>query len=375
MSDIISIPTTSISSDGVVYYHISIKLPLRSFNITKRYSEFIDLVDKLCYDLGISTQDFPYQLPPKTNFFTSSKSQSTINDRKLKFNQFLNSLIRDKDLQNNSIVHNFLQLPINFQFTDQLFRSVDDEKSLSERDMIIDDESLINQFKWLEILRLFKFNINELSKKFRDDNSINLKISTRDKVNKLIKPNLKKLNSRLSTLLKSRDIDSNEFNRRVLLFKEVENDLSNLQDNLLSHNSMTNSNSNSYSNNYTLSGITNQRKDLLNGNSQNGVNGNNNGRRVFGKSSPPNKSSSPNETNDTMSLGNQGLLQQQQQVHNLQDQELEQLRKIVARQRQLGETINTEVQEQNQLLDMFADEVDHTSDKVRLARKKARNVV
>lgn len=350
MSDIISITNTSTSSDGKVYYHIALKLPLRSFTITKRYSEFDELVNKLCIDLGISNQDFPYVLPPKTGIlsFTSSKSESIKNDRKIKLSQFLNSLIRDKDLQNNSIVHNFLQLPINFTFTDTLFRSDSDEKSGHERDLIIDDESLITNFKWLEILRFFKFTISELSKNY--DYSVQRKITTRDKVNKLIKPNLSKLSHRLNTLHKSRDIDTNEYNRRIVLLKDVENELSNLQDNLLSQN------------NYTSSQNFDSKRDLLNGA--------NPSKRVFGKSD-----FTPRETNDTMALGNKELLQQQQQIHKIQDQEVESLRKIVARQRQLGETINLEVLEQNQLLDMFAEEVDQTTDKVRSARNKARNIV
>lgn len=351
MSDIISISNASTSSDGKVYYHISLKLPLRSFTITKRYSEFDDLVNKLCIDLGINNQDFPYVLPPKTGVFsfTSSKSQAIINDRKQKLSQFLNSLIRDKDLQNNSIVHNFLQLPTNFTFTDTLFRSTSDEKAGYERDLIIDDESLVNHFKWLEILRLFKYTINEMSKNY--DHSIQLKITTRDKVNKLIKPNLSKLLHRLTTLHKQREIDSNEYNRRLVLLKEVENELSSLQDNLLSQSSYTSS-----KNPDSLG----SKHDLLNGATQS--------KRIFGKSD------TPRETNDTIALGNKELLQYQQQIHKEQDQEIESLRKIVARQRQLGESINTEVQEQNQLLDMFADEVDQSTDKLKYARNKARNI-
>ncbi|ODV67859.1 hypothetical protein HYPBUDRAFT_108721 [Hyphopichia burtonii NRRL Y-1933] len=328
MADVISIPDTSILSDGVVYYHVSLKLPLRSFTITKRYSEFDELVNQLSSDLGINTSDFPYQLPPKSSIFTSSRNENVINDRKEKLSIFLNSLIRDRDLQNNSFVHNFLQLPLNFKFNDQIFRTSSNGNANNERDLIIDDKSIshINQFKWLELLRLFKYTINEYSKNY--DDSINSKIATRDKVNKLIKPNLSKLRLSLSKLIQNNSISNNECQRRSLLLREVENDLSNLQDKLLSHNSV----------------IGNPRNI-------------------------------PQETNDTISLNNNDLLQQQQQVHKNQDQEVEQLRKIIARQRQLGESINNEVSEQNSMLDSFADQVDFSSDKIRMARKKARGIL
>lgn len=341
MSEIITIPKTSTSSDGVVYYHISIKLPLRSFTITKRYSEFDELVTKLCSDLGIDHQDFPYPLPPKTGLFLLSKSDAIKRERKVKLSQFLNSVIRDNDLQNNRVVHNFLQLPINFKFTSTFFRasSTDDQA-----DLIITDEDAIDQCKWLEILRLFKFTIGELTRNY--DHLVPLKISTRDKVNKLIKPNLNKLAHRLEVLAKKREIDSAEHTRRRLLLEQVENSLLNLQDSLLA------------TSNYTAKPIPDRNELLASAG----------GRRVLG-------GKAPRETNDTIGLSNKELLQQQVQVHKAQDLEVEQLRKIIARQRQLGESINTEVQEQSQLLDMFAEEVDNASEKLRHARQKARNII
>lgn len=360
MADVISIPDTSILSDGVVYYHVSLKLPLRSFTITKRYSEFDELVNQLSSDLGINTSDFPYQLPPKSSIFTSSRNENVINDRKEKLSIFLNSLIRDRDLQNNSFVHNFLQLPLNFKFNDQIFRTSSNGNANNERDLIIDDKSInhINQFKWLELLRLFKYTINEYSKNY--DDSINSKIATRDKVNKLIKPNLSKLRSSLSKLIQNNSISNNEFQRRSLLLREVENDLSNLQDKLLSHNSYI---------------ATSNRNELLGSNGYKNIPGSFDSNNKFNKRVIGNPRNIPQETNDTLSLNNNDLLQQQQQIHRNQDQEVEQLRKIIARQRQLGESINNEVSEQNSMLDSFADQVDFSSDKIRMARKKARGIL
>ena len=81
------------------------------------------------------------------------------------------------------------------------------------------------------------------------------------------------------------------------------------------------------------------------------------------------------ETNDTLPLNNQELLQQQIQIHKNQDQELYELRKLIQRQRELGELINTEVEEHNELLDGFEHEVENAAAKVKSARLRARKIL
>lgn len=68
-------------------------------------------------------------------------------------------------------------------------------------------------------------------------------------------------------------------------------------------------------------------------------------KRVLGSGS-----TSVKETAETLPLDNRELLQHQIQIHKDQDKELEQLRVMIARQRQIGELINTEVEEQNAML-------------------------
>ena len=64
------------------------------------------------------------------------------------------------------------------------------------------------------------------------------------------------------------------------------------------------------------------------------------------------------ETPETLPL-NKELLQHQVQIHQNQDKELDQLRVLIARQKQIGELINAEVEEQNEMLDRFNEEVDY----------------
>lgn len=64
------------------------------------------------------------------------------------------------------------------------------------------------------------------------------------------------------------------------------------------------------------------------------------------------------ETERTRELDNKGVLQLQRETMEDQDMGLEELRKIVARQRELGVAINGELQVQNDLLRLADEDVD-----------------
>ncbi|KAK6454140.1 Phox homologous domain-containing protein [Scheffersomyces xylosifermentans] len=325
MTEVISIPTTS-NHSGVIYYHIMVQLPLRSLSVQRRYSEFEDLLNNLSKDLGISPKDFPYYLPAKRVNWFKTNTDSIVEERKSELTKFLNSLIREPSIQNNDVLHKFLQLPVNFTFNNALFHSNINGKS-NEASLAIDYNS-IDESNWLEIFRVLKSSIQDALISAKSNPNIGVKIQTRDKINKIYQPAFVNLLKSLNSDLK-KNLASDEFSRRQVLLKEVQ---SNLQ-NLLSDRSSPGSTS----------------------------------KRVLG--------GPPQETKDTIGLDNKDLLQRQVQIHQQQDQELEQLRLIVARQRQIGEMINAEVEEQNELLDQFNEEVESTSNKLSSARRKARNLL
>jgi regulator of vacuolar morphogenesis len=64
------------------------------------------------------------------------------------------------------------------------------------------------------------------------------------------------------------------------------------------------------------------------------------------------------ETNRTRELDNQGVLQLQQQIMQEQDQDVEDLHKVVRRMRELGVAINEELEEQKPLLEILDQDVD-----------------
>lgn len=64
------------------------------------------------------------------------------------------------------------------------------------------------------------------------------------------------------------------------------------------------------------------------------------------------------ETDQTRELDNEGVLQLQKQIMQDQDLNVDELRKIVARQKELGTAINEELQVQNEMLRMVDEDAD-----------------
>lgn len=337
MAKVITINDTTITN-GTTYYQINIKIPLRSLTTIRRYSEFDELARSLCNTLGIDISDFPYKLPPKSSYFTKN-SASTIEERKGSLEDFLNLLVNDREIRNLAPLHDFLQLPVKFKFTSNLLNN----KSDTITDLVIADISDIDPLKWLEYSRLFRSHINKLIEKFNLESNVSAKHDIRNKVLNIVKPNLIKLKTRLVQLYNASTINETEYQRRLLLLKELEHE--------------TNAMVLVIGPQATIPGSFEQ-SDIKKGGS---------GRRVLGFQ--------PVETEKTIPLNNQELLQQQIQIHEDQDQELNELRKIIARQKQIGMTINQEVEEQNELLDSLNEQVDSTTNKLRSARNKARNVI
>lgn len=334
---IASIPKTSLEND-VTYYHINIKIPLRSITTLKRFSDFYTLVNSLCSSLKINFEDFPYELPPKklgSRWFSRGANSPLVQERTLALTSFLNNIIQDRELQNEPLVHDFLKLPLNFKFTEAVTKPKSNSDGLSELILPSDLKLAIN---WQEYPRKFKYHLGELSSEADRADNISKKLEIRAKVTKVIKPNLLKLEEAIG----ANSVDELEVKRRNIILSDISSQL----DSLLKKLDINNSTS------------ANSTKD------RNGLFGN---RRVFGGSTEQ-----AIETNETLPLNNQELLQQQIQVQKNQDHEIEELRKIIRRQRQIGETIIDEVGQQNDLLDELSNEVDKTSDKLRTAKVKAR---
>lgn len=322
-----------LEENGTTYYEVNIKLPLRSITVHKRYTDFVLLANALSKELGLSASDFPYLLPGKLSFFASKKTIAE--QRKSQLCSFLLNVVKDRDLQNRVVVHRFLQLPQNFKFTRDLFEESSDTQKNDEKFLIDDSETLIDKDQWLSYFRIVKSNVSKLDK----NTAVTAQAESRVKIQNYIRPNVERLASSLTHLYKSGAIDKAELNSRTTRLTQLQNDIESVLANK----------------DEVARASTRDIRPVG---------------RVFGK--PDNGVAK--ETNDTIGLNNQELLLQQQQIHQQQDQEVEQLRKIIARQRQIGQAIHSEVEEQNEMLDRFSEEVDYSADKLQNARNRAKRI-
>ncbi|KAK8117411.1 uncharacterized protein PG998_005692 [Apiospora kogelbergensis] len=80
------------------------------------------------------------------------------------------------------------------------------------------------------------------------------------------------------------------------------------------------------------------------------------------------------ETDRTRELDNQGVVQLQRQMIHEQDQDVESLTKIVQRQREMAEEINSEVTRQNEMLEALDDDVSRLDKKTNIAKKRVKNL-
>lgn len=80
------------------------------------------------------------------------------------------------------------------------------------------------------------------------------------------------------------------------------------------------------------------------------------------------------ETERTRELGNTGVLQLQRTQMREQDEDVEELAKIIRRQREMGMAIKTEVEVQNEMLDQMDRDTDRLGAKMQVANKKARKL-
>ncbi|KAK5243066.1 hypothetical protein LTR40_012589, partial [Exophiala xenobiotica] len=76
------------------------------------------------------------------------------------------------------------------------------------------------------------------------------------------------------------------------------------------------------------------------------------------------------ETAETRELDNQGVLQLQKQKMADQDLDVDELRKIVQRQKELGIAINQELEVQNEMLRMVDEDVDRVQGKINIAKRR-----
>jgi len=351
----ISIPNTAVSGTAKPHtiYNISLRLPLRSFVVQKRYSDFLSLHNGLTDQVGGPP---PVELPPKSWFSRTVSNPELTEDRRKGLENYLRTIneIDDSRWRTTSVWRTFLNLPSSFA-----------DKTSSKGGAFYSVLSspgaggapITDPVVWLDCHRDLKTQLHDarLNLTNRDQASTPQKQHEASAAAKscLVKAGtmITALEDGLDKIQKVADggrggqqLGDGEIRRRKDLIASARKDRDGLE-NLL--NAMMNKSKLDS----TVASIQ-DKQNLL------GPNLKPSG-RVLGR-----------ETTETRELDNHGILQLQRQKMADQDQGVEELRKIVQRQKELGIAIHQELEVQNEMLRMVDEDADRVQNKVGIAKKR-----
>ncbi len=331
----VSIPTTTSVNDYLLYnLEIQVtKTMSDTYKVSKRYSDFVEFKKSLETSLNSS---IPYTLPSKyTNFYKSS--EKIIDERKLGLTDFLSGILNDINLRSHDVVLNFLNLP-RTTFVELA------EDNLTKRNNFLNsstEEEIDSSSKWLDNIRDVKSLLQDVrSKMFTNANIIGCK--------KSLDSSKHRIDHLKSYLSQTQELGHGEINRRKDLLNQLIRDYEELSS-LFTGLSLTTINKTPLN---TNKNTQRQQDEQFRSTST---------RRTLGK---------PKETHITQTMDNKQLLQQQQLTLSKQDQDLDGLRSIIQRQRQIGTAINEELGIQNDLLNGLRDQVDQSEQKIAVAKRK-----
>jgi len=360
----ITIPTTTLveASKPYTLYNIIIRLPLRSFEVQKRYSDFENFNDNLVKQVGAQP---PVNLPGKSWFSNTNSNPTLREERRQRLEQYLQAINENPDSRwrNSSVWRAFLNLPsAAFGKRDdkatQLHKAVTDPGTSLGSSSTITDPVL-----WLDYHREVKQMLHDarLNLTRRDQATTPLK---QHEASALAKSSLVKAGSMIVALedglkhLNNRsesgpgwgsgvgNLGEGELRRRkdlVANAKKEKDALENLHSAMLTKSKLD----------QTVAAIS-DKDALIAGSKAVTTTG-----RVLGK-----------ETNKTRSLDNQGVLQLQKQIVQDQDLNLEELRKVITRQKELGIAINEELEIQSELLDLADEDVERLQKKMDVGKRR-----
>ena len=351
----ISIPSTTISSTSKPYtiYQISLRLPLRSFTVSKRYSDFLTLHQGLSDQVGSPP---PASLPAKSWFSRTVSNPELTEDRRKGLEHYLQTINETEDSRwrSTSVWRAFLNLPSSFtnRTSTRSGASVSVVSGPGAGGQAVSDPVL-----WLDCHRDLKTQLHNarLNLTNRDQATTAQKQHESGaaakaclvKATSLIKALDDGLNQKggSDTGWGSQKLGEGELRRRRDLVTSAKKDNEGLE-NLL--------NAMAAKSKLDQAVASAQEKQDLVGSSRPKAGG-----RVLGK-----------ETTETRELNNAGLLQLQKQKMADQDLDVEELTKIVQRQKELGIAINQELEVQGEMLKMVDEDVDRVQGKINIAKKR-----
>lgn len=377
----ISIPTTSVdsSSDSKPFtqYNITLRLPLRSFVVQKRYSEFAALHDELVRIAGAAP---PQPLPGKHWFKSTISSPELTEDRRRGLETYLRAIAEEPDRRwrDTPAWRQFLGLPSTGGGSVASSPAVGVVEgrvpaiNLHEANAAAANDPTT----WTDLHREMKGHLHEARLQLarrdaaNDSGSSSPALGANQSSTAALEAGasakralvragslLTALEGGLRSMGEAKRLGEGELRRRrdLLAAARSERDgLEKLSSSLASARGAREGTPSSGDKATLLSGAgeSSSRARM--------------GGRVLGAPLP--------ETERTRELDNAGVVQLQRQQMQEQDQDVEELAKIIRRQKEMGLAIKGEVEVQNEMLDQMDRDVDRVEAKMKVANSKARKL-
>lgn len=351
----IAIPSTSVSSEGgskpFTLYNITLRLPLRSFVVQKRYSDFAKLHSILTEQVGVPP---PEALPGKNWLKSTVNSAQLTQDRQVGLERYMKTIAEspDRRWRDTSAWRSFLNLP----------SSSTTNSAASAAGMVGNAAAgAADPGTWLDIHRELKQCLHEsrqsLSK--RDgaldsgNNSVAAEAGAAAK-RVLIKGGtlISTLSDGLNKMQSLGKVGDGEVRRRrdLISAARIERDgLERLSNSMPSQTDSARQAAQSHAS---------DKAALLKGGRAGG--------RVLGAPLP--------ETDKTRELDNDGVLKLQRQEMNAQDEQVDQLAAIIRRQKEMGLQIHDEVERQTDMLRVLDEDTDRVQGKIKVANNRIRKM-
>ncbi len=365
----ISIPRTSLHTptDGskpYTLYNITLRLPLRSFVVQKRYSEFAALHTTLVHLVNAPP---PAPLPAKSWFKRTVSSTDLTETRREGLEKYLRAIAEtpDRRWRDTSAWRAFLNLPssstTNSAASSSGIRVEGRIPAIGLRDANLAAAS--DPTTWMDLHREVKEALHQarISLARRDaanDNAARIEAGSAAK-RALVKAGnlIATLNDGLRLLKDGGRVGEGELRRRRDLLSASRTEREGLE---------------KLSASLAASGSSSARQGMPSSSEHAALLGNGPssgpraGGRVLGAPLP--------ETEQTRELDNEGVLQLQRNLMAEQDQEVEALAKMVRRQREMGLAIKEEVEGQTELLAGLDGDVNRVAGKIQVGKERARRL-
>ncbi|KAF3065043.1 Vacuolar morphogenesis protein 7 like protein [Daldinia childiae] len=356
----ITIPTTSLqtpadNSKPYTLYNITLRLPLRTFVVQKRYSDFTTLHQTLTTLVGAPP---PAPLPGKSWFKSTVTSPELTEDRRRGLEAYLRAIAEspDRRWRDTPAWRTFLNLP-SMSSTGNSAASVRAGYGIPSRDAA-NAAAAQDPGTWLDLHGEMKRDFQEARRCLarRDsamDNSAALEAGSAAK-KALVKAGslLAVLGDGLRVMQDAKRLGDGEIRRRKDLLAAARVEREDLE---------------KLSTAVSAAAKASQRampsaadKAALVGNGPKGRG------RVLGAPLP--------ESERTRELDNGGVVQLQRQMMKEQDEDVEALGKIIRKQREMAVAINREVEEQTEMLDHVNNQTDVLSGKVNVAKNRTKKI-